>query len=287
MTMKNFSLEGKVAIVTGASYGLGVTFAQALAGAGADIVGAARSIDKLEDTRKLIEATGRKFVPVACDIRDYAQVKSLMKVAYDAFGKIDVLVNNAGVSDVRGWRAEHADPELFPQIVETNLTGQWYCCHAVAQYMLRAGRGSIINIGSIFGMGGFAGGSPHGYFAAKGGLHNLTQLLACEWGDRGVRVNVLAPTFFDSEMAHEAMLESGVMDMLVARHPMNRIGLGPDLVGPIVFLASDASEFVTGVILPVDGGYSASRGHYPGPYPSDAWDPDGRGRPLQPGTPFP
>ncbi|MBI4300082.1 MAG: glucose 1-dehydrogenase [Chloroflexi bacterium] len=281
-----FSLKGKVAIVTGGSYGLGVIFASALADAGADIVAAARSEDRLQDTKKLIESKGRRCLTLRCDVTDSEDVKRLMKRTWEEFGAIDVLVNNAGISDVRGWRTEHQDVETFVRIVNTNLIGLFYCCHAASQYMLRQGRGSIINIGSILGMGGFSGGPVPGYFASKGGVHNLTQMLASEWADRGVRVNALAPTFFDSEMAHDAMQESGVLPMLAGRHPARRIGEPDDLVGPIVFLASDASKFVTGVVLPVDGGLTATRGGYAGPYPSDEWDTEGRGHPLVPGTPW-
>jgi gluconate 5-dehydrogenase len=280
-----FRLDGRVALVTGASYGLGVTFAAALADAGADIVGCARSVDRLEDTKELIESKGRQFLAVPCDVTDYAQVANLMKTANDAFGKVDILVNNAGVSDPRGLRSEKSEPEIFGDMIKTDLVGLWYCCHAAAQYMLRQGSGSIINISSIFGMGGFEGRTP-GYFAAKGGVNNLTQLLACEWGDRGVRVNALAPHFFDSEMTHDILEASGMMGYLAGRTPMRRIGLAPDLVGPVVFLASDASAFVNGVVIPIDGGLSASRGFSPGPYPHDEWDPDGKGKPITPGTPW-
>ena len=281
-----FSLEGKVAIVTGASYGLGVTFARALAEAGADIVATARSADRLQGTRELIESTGRHCLVVPCDITDVAQVRSLMKTAWDHFGTVDILVNNAGVSDPRGLRSEHSEPEIFEQIVRTDLIGLWHCCQSAAHHMLRQGHGNIINISSIFGLGGFEGRTP-GYFAAKGGVNNLTQMLACEWADRGIRVNALAPHFFDSEMTHDILVASGMLEYLEGRTPMRRIGQAPDLEGPIVFLASDASQFVNGVILPLDGGLTASSGFAPGPFVSDAWDPDGRGNPVGPGTPWP
>lgn len=281
-----FSLEGKVAVVTGSSYGLGVIFAGALADAGADIVITARSLDRLQDTRKMIEAKGRRCIAVQADVTVYDEVKELMKAAYDAFGKIDILVNNAGVSDPRGLRSENSEPEMFATIVQTDLIGLWYCSHAVAQYMLRQGHGNIINISSIFGMGGFEGRTP-GYFAAKGGVNNLTASLACEWGDRGVRVNAIAPHFFDSAMTHDILTASGFLPYLEGRTPMRRIGQMDDLVGPIIFLASDASKFVNGVVMPLDGGLSAGRGFAPGPFVSDEWDPNGLGHPLLPGTPLP
>jgi len=285
MTTNMFSLEGKVAIVTGASYGLGVSFAQALAEAGANLVVTSRSLDRLEDTRALIESLGRECHTVACDVCEYGEVQALMKSAWDRFGKVDILVNNAGSSDPRGLRSEHSDPAAFAEMVATDLTGLWYCCLAAAQHMLRQGSGNIINISSIFGAGGFEARTP-GYFAAKGGVNNLTQLLACEWADRGIRVNALAPHFFDSPMTHDLLVSSGFVPHLEGRTPMRRIGQLSDLVGPIVFLASDASAFVNGAILPLDGGFGAARGYSPGPFPNDLWDAGGKGHPLMPGTPW-
>ena len=281
-----FSLEGKVVIVTGASYGLGVTFASALADAGADIVVTARSVDKLEATRAMVEGKGRQCLAIACDVVDHAQVAAMMKAAWAHFGHVDVLVNNAGITDARGLRSEHSEPEMFASILQTNLTGLWHCCHAAAQHMLRQGHGNIINISSIFGAGGFEGRTP-GYFASKGGVNVLTQLLACEWADRGIRVNALAPHFFDSEMTHQILSDSGLLQHLEGRTPMRRIGEAGDLAGPIVFLASDASKFVNGCILPLDGGLTAAHGWHPGPFVSDLWDPDGKGHPVTPETPWP
>jgi len=281
-----FSLEGKVAIVTGASYGLGLTFASALADAGADIVVTARSTDKLEETKAMIGSKGRRCMAIGCDVTEPAQVAAMMKQAWDEFGHVDILVNNAGITDARGLRSENSEPETFANILNTNLTGLWYCCHAAAQHMLRQGHGNIINISSIFGAGGFEGRTP-GYFASKGGVNNLTQLLACEWADRGIRVNALAPHFFDSPMTHQILSDSGLLQHLEGRTPMRRIGQADDLVGPIVFLASDASKFVNGCILPLDGGLNAAHGYHPGPYVSDLWDPEGRGNPVTPETPWP
>lgn len=285
MALDIFSLEGKVAIVTGASYGLGVTFAMALAEAGADLVLTARSLDRLQETKRMVEGTGRRAHAIACDITHYDQVESLMKQAWEHFGTVDILVNNAGISDPRGWRSEHSEPEMFRTILETDLIGLWHCSRAAAHHFLRQGHGNIINISSYLGLGGFEGRTP-GYFAAKGGVNNLTKLLAVEWGDRGVRVNAIAPHFFQSEMTREILASSGLTEHLSGRTPMRRIGELPDLVGPIVFLASEASAFVTGVVLPVDGGSSASFGYHPGPFPSDAWEP-GKTTPVTPETPWP
>ena len=265
-----FRLDGKVGLVTGGSYGLGVLFAQVLAAAGADVVVSARSGDKLAETRALIERTGRRCLAVACDVTDYADCERAVAAALAEFGRIDILVNNAGWSDARLVRSEHSEPEMFAKMVITDLVGLYYMTRAAAPAMLRSGRGSIINLSSIFGAGGAENRSA-GYFAAKGGVNNLTKLLACEWGDRNVRVNALAPNFFMSENTRTLLEDSGMAEWMRSRTPMRRLGELDELVGPFLFLASDASSFVTGVILPVDGGYAASVGYAQKPQPWDEW----------------
>ncbi len=265
-----FRLDGKVGLVTGGSYGLGVLFAQVLAAAGADVVVSARSGDKLAETRALIERTGRRCLAVACDVTDYADCERAVAAALAEFGRIDILVNNAGWSDARLVRSEHSEPEMFAKMVITDLVGLYYMTRAAAPAMLRSGRGSIINLSSIFGAGGAENRSA-GYFAAKGGVNNLTKLLACEWGDRNVRVNALAPNFFMSENTRTLLEDSGMAEWMRSRTPMRRLGELDELVGPFLFLASDASSFVTGVILPVDGGYAASVGYAQNPQPWDEW----------------
>ncbi len=284
MSQDIFSLEGKTAVVTGSSYGLGVQFAHALADAGADIVLTARSVDKLEEVKSAIEVKGRRVLAVRCDVNEYDQVEQLMRQAWEEFGEAHILVNNAGILDSRALRSEHSEPEMFAKLVQTDLVGLWNCCHAAAQHMLRQGHGSIINLSSVAGGGGGEGRTP-GYAAAKGGVNNLTQLLASEWGDRGVRVNAIAPHVFDSDMTHDALVQSGVMEYLNSRVPLRRIGQPTDLAGPVVFLASDASAYITGAILPLDGGLTASRG-YTDNVPWDDFDEEGRGKPLLPGTPW-
>jgi NAD(P)-dependent dehydrogenase (short-subunit alcohol dehydrogenase family) len=285
-TAELFALEGKTAIVTGASQGLGVVFAEALARAGADVAIAARNMERLEATRTLIEGLGRRCIAIQCDVTRRTEVQELMRQAAGAFGRIDIVVNNAGATSVPGIRAEYEDEAAWREIIDVNLNGLWLCCQEAAQYMLRQGGGSIINVSSIFGDGGFPGGSPAAYFASKGGVNNLTAYLATVWGDRGVRVNAIAPTFTVAEETIPSLVDAGVYQMLVNRHPMGRLARYEDLVGPIIFLASDAAQFVTGVVLRVDGGYGASRGYHEGPYPPDDWDPAGRGRPLGPDTPM-
>jgi gluconate 5-dehydrogenase len=263
-------LDGRVAIVTGASYGLGVLFAEVLASAGADVVVSARSVDKLQETRALVEGLGRRCLAVAGDVTVYDDCARVADATMEAFGRIDVLVNNAGWSDARLIRTERAEPEMFEQMVKTDLVGLFFMTRACAPHMLRGGGGSIINLSSIFGMAGSENRTA-GYFAAKGGVNQLTRLLACEWGDRNLRVNALAPNFFMSEMTRSLLEDSGMADWMRSRTPMRRLGELDELVGPFLFLASDASSFVTGAVLTVDGGWSASGGYAQLPQPWDDW----------------
>jgi NAD(P)-dependent dehydrogenase (short-subunit alcohol dehydrogenase family) len=278
-----FRLDGKVALVTGASYGLGVLFAEVLASAGADVVVTARSKDKLEDTKQLVEGLGRQCVVVVGDVTVYEDCEAVVREAMSAFGHIDILVNNAGWADDRLVRTERCEPEMFAKMVNTDLVGLFYMTRAAAPEMLRAGGGSVINLSSIFGNAG-AENRTAGYFASKGGVNQLTRLLACEWGDRNLRVNALAPNFFISEMTRTLLEDSGMADWMRSRTPMRRMGELPELVGPFLFLASDASSFVTGVVLSVDGGWSASGGYAQNAQPWDEWSGE-MSTPIGPGTP--
>jgi NAD(P)-dependent dehydrogenase (short-subunit alcohol dehydrogenase family) len=266
-----FSLHGKVAVVTGASYGLGQLFAETLAAAGADLVLTARSEEKLQDTRKLVEARGRRAITVRADVRVFDEVAAVTQAAVDEFGKLDVMVNNAGIGDPRGLHSEILEPEKPKEEIETDLVGTWYGMRAAAPHMLRRGSGSIINISSILGMAGHEHRTP-GYVAAKAGVNMLTRSLGCEWADRGVRVNALAPNYFLSESTRWMFEQSGMDEWVRSRTPMRRAGRNEDLVGPLLFLASDAGSYVTGAVIPVDGGWSASAGYAQTTPPFDGWD---------------
>jgi len=278
-----FRLDGKVAVVTGASYGLGVLFAEILASAGADVVVTARSVDKLAETKAMVESLGRRCLAVAGDVTVYDDCAAVVAAAMAELGRVDILVNNAGWADDRLVRTERCEPEMFAKMVGTDLIGLFYMTRAAAPEMLRGGGGSIINLSSIFGNAGSENRTA-GYFAAKGGVNQLTRLLACEWGDRNLRVNALAPNFFISEMTRTLLEDSGMADWMRSRTPMRRMGELPELVGPFLFLASDASSFVTGVVLSVDGGWSASGGYAQNPQPWDEWNGE-MGAPIGPGTP--
>lgn len=256
--------------MTGASYGLGALFAGVLARAGADVVITGRSLERLAETAAYVESTGRRCLPVQSDVTVYADCEAVVEAAVDALGAIHVLVNNAGWADDSLVRTENVEPESFAKMVMTDLVGLFYMTRAAAPVMLKGGGGSIVNLSSIFGDGG-AENRTAGYFAAKGGVNNLTRLLACEWGDRNLRVNALAPNFFLSEMTRTLLEDSGMADWMRSRTPMRRLGALNELVGPLLFLASDASSFVTGTVLAVDGGYGAGRGYAQMPQPWDGW----------------
>jgi NAD(P)-dependent dehydrogenase (short-subunit alcohol dehydrogenase family) len=252
-----FTLGGKTALITGASYGLGVVWATALAEAGADLALTARSTDLLEGVAKQIaDSTGRTVTIHTGDVTVDADVERVTAEAVDAHGKVDVLVNNAGINEATGKSSEQTTSEHFRHAVEVDLIGVWNYAREVGRHMLDRGSGSIINIASICGMGATEFANP-AYHAAKGAVIQLTRQLGVEWADRGVRVNAISPGFFMSEMIREPMELMGVRPWIDSRTPMRRMGEHPELGGPIVFLASDASAYITGINLPVDGGFSS------------------------------
>ena len=258
-----FSLQDKTALVTGASYGLGVTLAETLSRAGARVVLAARSVDKLKAVEETIGRTGGRALAVTCDVGDPAQVEAMVATAAEHFGRIDILVNNAGVAVDGGIMPERIPNDLFEQTVRVNLLGSWYCCRAVGTLMLKDGKGgSIINIASGAGMGGLRD-FPAAYQATKAAVINLTRNLACSWGDRGVRVNAIAPGWFPSEMTAKWLDIPSFREWTKKVAPMGRVGEPAELAGPLLFLASEASSFVTGHTLAVDGGLTASIGGSP------------------------
>ncbi|WP_433254191.1 SDR family NAD(P)-dependent oxidoreductase [Streptosporangium sp. CA-135522] len=247
--LDRFRLDGKVAIVTGASSGLGVAFARGLAEAGADIVIGARRKDRLEETRALVEETGRRCVAVATDVTSPEDCRTLVETAVAELGAVDVLINNAGVGTAVPALKE--TPEQFRQVVEINLHGTYWMAQACARVM-RPGS-SIVNIGSI--LGETTAGLPQAaYSASKAAVAGLTRDLAQQWtGRRGIRVNCVEPGFFASEMTEQYAPEYMVWQ-LEHRVLMKRAGDPAELVAAAIFLASDAGSYVTGAVIPVDGG---------------------------------
>lgn len=250
-----FGLSGRVAVVTGASSGLGVGFARALAGAGANLVLAARRADRLESLAAELREGGTEVLPVACDVTDSGQVEALKDACLERFGKVDVLVNNAGTTEV--VPAEQESEEAFLRVVNVNLSGSFYCAQRFGRVMLEAGSGSIINVASIFGMVGSGSIPQAGYVASKGAVVNMTRELAAQWARRGVRVNAIAPGFFMSEMTEEMFSDERSMAWIRRKTPAGRPGEVEELAGAVIFLASDASSYVVGQTIAVDGGWTA------------------------------
>ena len=243
-----FSLDGKVAVVTGASSGLGVAFAEAFAEAGADVALGARRVERLADTAALVEKAGRRSISVRTDVAQPEDCQALVDAAIEAFGRVDVLINNAGVGTA--VPATRETPEQFRQVVDVNLNGCYWMAQACGRVMQPGS--SIINISSVLGLT-TAGLPQAAYAATKAGLIGMTRDLAQQWtGRKGIRVNAIAPGFFTSEMTDQ--YPEGYLESQEARIPAGRKGDPRELAATAVFLASPAAGYITGQTLPVDGG---------------------------------
>ena len=252
----SFDLSGRVAIVTGSGRGLGAAIARGLAEAGASVMLCSRSEAELERTKSEITRAGGKAHMIVADTSDRPSCQRLTDSTVGHFGRVDVLVNNAGIDAIHP--AEELTDEDWDRVMNTNLKGYFICSQVVARQMLAQGTGgSIINNSSICSVIGVNGLTV--YSATKGGVNQLTRVMAVEWATRGIRVNAIAPGYFDNIM-QDATAEHDRSDkqkQVIAFTPMRRRGRPEELIGPVVFLASDASSYVTGAILFVDGGYTA------------------------------
>jgi len=248
-----FDLEGRVAIVTGGNGGIGLGMARGLARAGARIVIAARNEAKSKEAVKELEALGPGARAVATDVTDEAAVRRMVQATLDAFGRLDILVNNAG-TNIRKPPHEVSLAE-WRHVLDTNLTSAYLCSHAAYPAMKTAGRGKIINIGSMMSI--FGAGFAPAYAASKGGIVQFTKACASAWAKDNIQVNAVLPGWIDTELTQGARRQvPGLNENVLRRTPAGRWGTIDDMSGVAVFLASAASDFVTGTAIPVDGGYS-------------------------------
>jgi len=249
-----FDLTGQVAVVSGGSMGLGRQMAEGLAEMGADLVLCARKKERCEEAAEALRAHGVQTLALECDVKDKAAIQRVVDETLAKFGRLDILINNAGVS----WGApvEEMTLDQWDKVLSTNLTGTFLFCQAAGKAMVSQGSGKIINIASVAGLGGASAElQAIGYHASKGGVIAFTKDLACKWAPHNIQVNAIAPGWFPTHMS-EWIIEHR-KDSLLEKIPLHRFGADHDLKGAAVFLASAASAYVTGHVLVVDGGQTA------------------------------
>lgn len=246
-----FRLDGKVAIVTGASAGLGARFARVLHAAGATVVLTARRLDRLE----LLAAELPGSLALQCDVADGAQRENMVRTVIEKLGRVDILVNNAGIGAI--VPVEQESLERFREVMEVNTTAVWHLAKLCGEHMVPARSGVIINVASILGLVGSTPIKQANYTASKGAVVNLTRELALQWARKGVRVNALCPGWFPSEMTAGMESDEGSQRLIQQNSPIPRMGLEHELDGALLFMASDASTFMTGATVVVDGGWTA------------------------------
>lgn len=250
-----FEIKGSSAIITGASSGLGVTFAEALAESGVNLVLAARRMEKLEKLSKELEKKyAVKAIPHRCDVTNEKDVNAMVETAVKEYGSIEFLVNNAGTSAIAP--STELSLEEWKKVIDVNLTGVFLCSRVAAREMAKKNYGKIINIASIYGaVGDIFTAAP--YYASKGGVVNLTRALAVEWATHGINVNAIAPGFFRSEMTEAIFEDQETLNYIKNKTPLKRAGVPIDLKAALIFFVSHGSDYVTGQTLYVDGGWTA------------------------------
>jgi NAD(P)-dependent dehydrogenase (short-subunit alcohol dehydrogenase family) len=249
----DFSIQGKVAIVTGASKGIGYGLAKALAAAGAKVAVAARSRLSLDTLVEEITAEGGEARAYELDVRDVSCIRAVFEKVAQDFGRLDIVVNNAGLGE--GMAALDVTEEYWDDMLDVNLKGVFFCCQAAGRIMLEQGYGKIVNVSSQVSVVGIPDGVA--YCASKGGVNQLTKVLALEWSGKGVCVNAVGPTFIYTPGTAERLDTPEFREQVLARIPAGRIGTISDVAGAVVYLASPASDLVTGTLLLVDGGWTA------------------------------
>jgi NAD(P)-dependent dehydrogenase (short-subunit alcohol dehydrogenase family) len=253
MEFPSRDLKGKVAVVLGASRNIGRTLSLGLADAGADVVAASRSVGDLETLAQEIRGMGRKALVLPVDVTKSSDIRKMADAAIAEFGRVDILVNNAGIN-INKSALEMTEQE-WDLVLDTNLKSYFLASQAVGHHMVKQRRGKIINISSTFGLVGFE--NRAGYASSKGGVGQLTKVLAIEWGPHYINVNAIAPTATRTTLNEELFANESWQKWMLDRLPLKRFCKPADLVGATVFLASDASDMVTGITLPVDGGWTA------------------------------
>lgn len=253
MDFPDFSLTDKIAIVTGASRGIGRDLALGLAKYGADVIVTGRTVSELEETASEIRRLGRRSLVVPMDLTRPAEIRAGVEMAQEAFGRIDILVNNAGINIPKP--ALEITEQDWRQVLECNLTGLFFCCQAVGRIMVRQREGKIINISSQ--SGSVAIQLRAAYCASKAGVNLLTKVLALEWGSYNIRVNAVAPTFIETPMTKRTLEDKVFKEKILSKILLGRVGQTKDVLGAVIYLASSASDLVTGHVLLVDGGWTA------------------------------
>jgi NAD(P)-dependent dehydrogenase (short-subunit alcohol dehydrogenase family) len=254
MTENLFDLSGRIAVVTGGTTGLGHAIALGLAGAGADVVASSRRLEQVEKTAQEIEGLGRRTMRVTSDVLDRASLQALHNAVIEKFGKVDILVNAAGINH-KAPTLEVGEDE-WSRIVETNLTGTMRACQIFGKTMVSAGYGRIVNIASLTSFVAFY--QVAAYAASKGAVAAYTKVLAVELAKNGVNVNAIAPGVFPTELTAPLILGTPRGEELIMRTPMGRFGKAKEVAGTAIFLASEAASFITGEVVAVDGGFLAS-----------------------------